>query len=279
MGYLSDVDGVDGLGCGSSCSCKSCSGKSPQGVNGLSEYYYEGEGRDPPRKQDAQMHGYGEGPTPGAATRDIKIVLKSYIAPIGTRAGVPYCSPFGPAKHAQLRALAYATDAMMSENPLTDVKDKHYRLYSSRTFRVTCNNGTIVSVVPTPVDADVGLECIPKTSQCLTPPPLSVYDVTGSLASPTAFQFAWTAKGRPHHVADLGFQAVCPRTSLYIWHRIEGRIECAGGEPRVTFTMTGSGFPSHRAWVNGVLRPPTIPQGPFSNLWVPKSLSDPTMVR
>jgi hypothetical protein len=225
------------------------------------------------------MRGLGEAPAPGVVTRNLKIVLKSYIAPIGLRAGFPYCGPLSPTTNAKHRALALGTDAMMSENPLTDAKDKHYRLYSERTFTVTCNNGTIVSVVPTPVDSDVGLECLPRTSTCLTPPPLTVYGVTAGLSSPTSFQFSWTAKGRPHHVADLGFQAVCPRTSLYIWHRIDGRIECAGGEPRVTFTMTGSGFPSHRAWVNGVLRPPTIPQGPFSNLWVPAGITDPTTVR
>jgi hypothetical protein len=60
---------------------------------------------------------------------------------------------------------------------------------------------------------------------------------------------------------------------------IMGRIECALGEPRVSIRLSGSRFPRHRVFVNGVLRPPAIAQGPFKNLWVPAGISDPTLVR
>ena len=263
------------LGCGGKCACAACQQRA-----GLSEYYYESEGRDTPQLKGYAYRGFGEGPAPGTVTKDIKIVVKSYIARIGWDAGSPYCGGLlNPGADIRLRALALATDAAMSEDPTTDAKDKYYRLYSARTFAVTCNGGRIVSVVPTPLETDSGTECIPQTSACLQPPPLIVSNVTAGLSNPGTFQFSWTAKGRPHAAAEPAFQLVCPRTSFYIWHTIRGWIMCSSGEPRVVFALTGSGFPSHRAFVNGVPRWPTISQGPFSNLWRPSSVSDPSLVR
>lgn len=66
MAYIqnaNDYAGVGGLGCGSSCGCASCQQKNV----GLAEYYYEGEGRDDPRRRGAG--GLGEpAPAPPAAT-------------------------------------------------------------------------------------------------------------------------------------------------------------------------------------------------------------------
>src|SRR5262249_30648566 len=86
-------------------------------------------------------------PPPTVVTQDIKIVVKSFIAPIGGRIGAPTCSLLPPATM-RLTALAAATDLAFSENPRTDRKDKGYRLFSERTFRVTCTDGRIASVVP-----------------------------------------------------------------------------------------------------------------------------------
>ena len=202
------------------------------------------------------------------------------IGPIGSNIGSPYCAGIlSPTAILRLRALAAVTDAGFSEDPRTDAKDKHYRLFSARTFTVTCNAGNVVSVVPSPIDTDSGKECIPRTTACLQAPPLNVYGVTARVASPTVFEFSWTAKGRPNLGAEPGMQMVCPRTSVFIWHTVSGRIECSGGEPKVAVRLIGSQFPSHRVFVNGALRPPTIPQGPFSNLWVPSGISEPTLVR
>jgi hypothetical protein len=291
MAYLHDVDGGAGFGspgCGGNCGCSACRQKGA----GLAEFYYEGEGGDRPQLRGYGFAGYpgsraprgygfaGYGESPGPVTRDIRVVVKSYIGPIASRVGSPYCGGFlNPSADLKLRALALATDAGFSENPMTDAKDKHYRLYSARTFTVTCDGGRIVSVVPSPIDTDAGKECIPRTTTCLQAPPLIVSNVTGALVTPTMFRFSWKAKGRPHLGAEPAMQMVCPRTSVYIWHVVNGRIECAGGVPRVSVQLTGSQFPSHRAFVNGALQPPTVPQGPFSNLWVPSGISDPTLVR
>lgn len=269
MGYFNDS-----AGCGPACGCSSCSAS-----RGLGERYYQGEGGDSPNFKGLGYYGLGEAAPTGTVTRDIKIVAKSYIAPIRSAVGSPYCGGLmNPVADLKLRALAYATDAAFSENPLTDLKDKIYRLYSARTFTVTCSGGSIVSVVPSGIDTDAGRECIPSTTTCLQPPALTLSGVAAAPMGST-YGFEWTARGRPHLGAEPAFQAVCPRTSVYIWHRISGRIACVNGEPRAVVSLTGSQFPSHRAWINGRLQPPTVPQGPFSNLWVPAGVSDPLRVR
>jgi hypothetical protein len=215
-------------------------------------------------------------PPPSSTTRDVKIVVKSYIAPILGRRGATVCSTLDPANALKLAALAAATDKAFSENPLSDARDKKYRLFTTRRFHVVCSGGRIIGVSAPPLDTDTGLECIPGSSMCLHPPPMTV--ITSSLTrnSPTSFTFSWMAKGRPPRLAEPGFQLICPRTSWFIWHSVSGTLDCSGPTVRVTTSLTGSHFPSHRLFLDGALVS-TIPQGPFSNLWVPKS-GDITMV-
>jgi hypothetical protein len=266
---------LQGFGCGSKCSC----GGYGQRRAGLSEYYLNDEDDEPRGPLKGWSYaGLSEAPTP--IVRNFKVVVKSYIAPIGLSAGSAYCGLVNPTAHVRLRALAAATDLAFSENPLSDAMDKRYRLYSSRLFTVTCSNGRIASVVPFPLITDAGTECLPRTSMCLQPPPLIPSSVTAGLTGPNTYEFSWTVKGRPHLAAEPTFQAVCPRTSVYIWHTINGRIQCDAGDARLDITsLLGSRFPSHRVFVNGVIRSPGVPQGPFSNLWTPSSLSNPTLVR
>src|SRR5947209_8255475 len=82
-------------------------------------------------------------PIPTRTTHDVKVVVKSYIAPIGRHLGATRCAAIDPTALPKLIALATGTDAAFSENPLTDRKDRKYRLFSSRTFRVTCAGGRI----------------------------------------------------------------------------------------------------------------------------------------
>jgi hypothetical protein len=121
---------------------------------------------------------------------------------------------------------------------------------------------------------DVGEECLPATSACVTPPPIIATPVSVVPVGPSAVEFSWRAKGRPHLAVEPGMQAVCPRLSVYIWHRVVGRIECGPTGPRVTtIRIVGSRFPTHRAFVNGVPTP-VVPQGDLANLWS----SDPSEV-
>lgn len=245
------------------------------------------------------------GPTAAPRTQTVRVVVKSYIAPIGMRIGATRCAMTNPASVALLAALARATDAAMSENPVTDAKDRRYRLFSAQTFTVTWLPGRILTVTPSGLDTDSGPECVPLSviqracrsplplligvpaqlacripppPLCLQPPPLVPSGISLRRTGPATFEFSWTVRGRPHAAAEPGFQAVCPRTSLFIWHTVTGRIDCSGPTPRVTTNLTGSQFPSHRVFVDGTMQlPQEKPQGVFARLWIP-SLSDMTKV-
>ena len=77
-------------------------------------------------------------------------------------------------------------------------------------------------------------------------------------------------KGRPHRLAINGLEAATggKRWPVFIWHRVEVEISCDSfGVGRHKLRKhEGSGFPSHKVWLNGSLEN-TISQGPMSNLW------------
>lgn len=226
---------------------------------------------------------------PPPITAGFRIVAKSFIMPIGTNIGATGCVVVDPDSNVRLLALSTITDASYSENPLTDIKDRIYRLYSARTFYVTCENGRITAYSYGKLDTDVGKECppaadiimppsMPPGAECLNPPPLVSVGSSVGPSGVSSIDFVWTVKGRPHPAAEPLFQSVCPRLSFFIWHEVSGRIECTPSGPTLTkLRLTGSRFPSHRVWVNGVVSG-FIPQGTFSNLWL-GSPADPTLVK
>jgi outer membrane protein OmpA-like peptidoglycan-associated protein len=210
----------------------------------------------------------GVAPPPSLVTKDFRIVAKSFINTILPRIGVLSCPLPDPITEGKLAAFAAATQAAVNENPPTDVKDSAYRLFSECTFRVTCGAGGLVDVTQSVISTDHGLECIPRTTKCLSPPPLRVFDVKSSRNGTNTFDFTWSVKGQPHPAAEPGFQVVCPRTSRFIWHTVQGTITCTPAGPTVTVQLSGSQFPSHRVWVNGSLVASRA-QGNFSRLWSP----------
>ncbi len=228
-------------------------------------------------------------PVTPATTHTVRVVVRSSILRVGSAVGAVPCAfttapvpipglptipvPSGVA----LRAFAAMLDRVVSDHIRNDVKDRMYRLFSDQSFRVACQEGQILSVTPTAMDTDVGQECLIPGSACLTPPPLAVTPLTLRRTAPDAFAFGWTGKGRPHNLVEPSFQAICARTSRFIWHSVSGSIRCTGGGIAVGVQLTGSRFPTHAAFVNGALRA-SLPQGTLGQLWDPHP-SDPTMVR
>lgn len=219
-------------------------------------------------------------PVTSVKTQTIQIVIKSFIAVIGGSVGtlpgrtvvvlplptlpVPFI-PVPTSNQTLLEILAKATDVAYSENPVTVSKDKHYRLFSACNFTVTWSEGKLLGATASALETDGGKE------GPLQPPPLIATPVTTGFAGASIFTFSWTAKGRPHLAAEPAFQLVQPRTSFYIWHSISGQINVSSGVPLFTGRLLGSKFPSHRLFVDGKrsVVPPELPQGVFSNLWVP----------
>lgn len=273
MGYVQSDDlseSIDGCAsCGTSCGCKSCKDR----FHGFGERYIKDDDDDDDAGADGKTAGLAEisesGSSAPAFTDTFKIVVKSYIAPIGSTTGsmrtIPRCI-FTDPLNIKLKGLAWTTDQIMSENPLSDHLDKKYRLYTERTFSVTYRDGKLITVLPSGFTTDVGPEC-PPVGPCLTPPPMAVTAATSGATSASIHRFSWMAEGRPPLVAEPAFQGVCPRTSRFIWHKVDGEIDCSGSKPVVRVKLGGSQFPSHRVFVNGRLVV-TVPQGGFSNLWV-----------
>lgn len=214
--------------------------------------------------------------------RVIEVTAKSFIALIGSRTGsipgttfivLPISSiPILVTRQFLLEMLATATDAQFNENPANGSRDRHYRLFSSCQFTVVWEGARILAAVPSPLVTDIGME------GPLQPPPLVASPVTVSPTGGSVVTFSWTGKGRPHLLAEPAFQNVQLRTSVFIWHIVEGQIDVSSGAPVTTLRIRGSQFPSHRAFVNGAPLLPDLPQGPFSKLWVPDP-TDRTKVR
>jgi hypothetical protein len=204
----------------------------------------------------------------------IEVTAKSFIALIGSRVGsipgfnfvtLPPPAPPVPVpvpRQTLLEALAKATDAAFNENPTSIAEDKKYRLFSSCRFEVVFDTGgKILAAVPSALETDVGME------GPLQPPPLVTTPVKVSSQGSSAVTFSWFGKGRPHAAAEPAFQEVQPRTSVYIWHEVDGEIAVSGNSLVTTVSIRGSQFPSHRVFV-GSEQKAALVQGPFSNLWV-----------
>jgi hypothetical protein len=208
-------------------------------------------------------------PPPATTTRTYRIVAKSFIRVIGGTSGLIFCptitDPLSTSANVLLRLLAFQTDRMFSETAPTDAKDGKYRLFSKLDLNVSCTPGSPPVVTVGGMDTDVGIEPVPVIGP-LTPPPMLITGPTLTPLPSGATKFRWFGEGRPHLAAEPGFQAVCTRTSVYIWHDIEGEVDCSG--VRIT-DFKGSGFPTHRVYVDGAPPARTIPQGPFKNLWIP----------
>ena len=221
---------------------------------------------------------------PVTQTKTIDVAAKSFIAfigsSVGTMPGVTFVIPPPPVpsipvpvtRQFLLESLAKATDAQFNEDPRSVFKDKLYRLFSSCRFTVVFENNKILAATPSTLDTDVGKE------GPIQPPPLVASAVSVSPTGGSSVTFSWTGKGRPDSLVEPGFQLVRSRTSVFIWHIVEGRIDVSSGSPVTTVTIRGSKFPSHRAFINGVIVFPELKQGPFSNLW-DADFSDITKVR
>lgn len=206
-------------------------------------------------------------------TKVIDVTAKSFIALIGGRVGsIPGIKmvvppppvppiPIPVPRQKLLELLAKSTDSQFNENPRTTAKDKGYRLFSSCQFTVVFEKKKILAAVPSALDTDVGKE------GPLEPPALVATPVKVSPTGGSSVTFSWFGTGRPHAAAEPAFQEVQPRTSVFIWHAIEGIIDVSSGTPVTTVSIGGSRFPSHRVFVDGKLVLPELVQGPFSNLW------------
>ena len=138
------------------------------------------------------------------------------------------------------------------ENPESDAMDGQYRLYARYRIEACCCDG--IGSLSTSVTAIDGGNEIPY-----------VFDGTinaGTGTTPGSLK-SW---GRPNRtLPEQSFQLLYPRQSQNIWNQIQPSVSCDQG-PELKLKLSGSGFPSHRLWVDGV-RVGNIVQGDINLLW------------
>jgi hypothetical protein len=207
-----------------------------------------------------------------AGLRSFAITTKSFIREIDTS------SLSGEVRTRAERLFADFSNLNFSENPATPATDTDdYRLFSRMGVTVVCRQDEITNWqfgdLQTAFGSEFGiLGAVGSVSE-----PIEASPGLGGDYSTASIDFSYKIIGRPNATTLPVFLAVHGRSCSWIWHKIQGTITCDNSRSSIDLSITGSQFPSHRAWINGQQRP-TIYQGPFSDLW-DCDPSDPQMVR
>jgi len=209
--------------------------------------------------KDLPESGPGVAP-PGAIWQSFDIVGKSYISLVSPPKG----SGLGTLKNSKVaQVFAKVTDAGFNENPVTPAKAKDYRLFSQAKVSVSCQNGKMLDWTRANILTDTGTEPAKNGVQA---PDGWLAAISFVQVDAATLKAKWVFLGTPPAVLEPGIQIVQRRTGVFIWHEVNADIVCKGNKATITPFFFGSGFPSHRLWINGKLSK-TVPQGPFSNLW------------
>jgi hypothetical protein len=205
----------------------------------------------------------------------ITIQAKSYIAAVNLLDSNQFDSD---SKTCQEAMAALVDCGTLDENPSDGTKaSKNYRLWSELDVNITCSGNKVASWQLKPIQNDFGSEfVIFATAGDLSKPLKAVPSLTGS-APIDKVSFDYRLRGRPNAAGVAVMNAVKTRTCSYIWHEVSGTLSCQQGQPKVSADIAGSGFPTHRLWINGA-KVAEVSQGPFKNLWKCDP-TDPTSVR
>jgi hypothetical protein len=162
---------------------------------------------------------------------------------------------------------AWLTNKNFSENPQTpDPGGNDFRLWSQVTAIVACRGDTIVSWKTSILAHRGGRELGILDAETTVLEPLEVSPARQGTSPIKALSIKYAIKGRPNELALKSFLYVRPRACDDIWHRVAATVSCRAGKAQVDEKISGSRFPSHRAWTNGNAKT-TIDQGPFAGLW------------
>jgi hypothetical protein len=203
---------------------------------------------------------------------------KLFIGPIGDACDPLGVVPLGP--HFSERVAAYLVFCRLTDGLQDDPASGsegpplRARVLAIVDLRWSCRAGENTPLVGavTPVAAIGGPEPLGLQG---TAHPITVRD---DLA--TDGTWAYVASGRPHPLAEIGFQIHRPRFRSDIWHHVAGSVHCetsASGDIRSRIEVhfeEATRFPSHRAYFYGGIDAPAFEQASsivhqhaLSNLW------------
>lgn len=218
------------------------------------------------------MSVYGEAARP----QTITVQAKSYIAPVNLLDPAQFDADAKSCEQAMSALVTCGT--LLGENPQEGSKSSgSFRLWSESLIDIACSGNTISAWTVHPVKGEFGKEfAILATTGDFIKKIAVAPSANGS--SPTdKLTFTYRLRGRPNVAGVEVMNRVKTRTCSYIWHEVSGAITCELGKPKVVSSILGSGFPSHKLWVDGK-QVAAIQQGPFKKLWQCDS-ADPTAVK
>lgn len=194
-------------------------------------------------------------------TTTLRLTVKSFIKKVDRSS----MSADGVPSRERLSALIVNWDA--SENPSTPAAEaKDFRLWSQVEAVVTCRGDTVTAWKISDLTHRGGKEFGIFATETAVFENLKVLPGQQGAAERKAVNLSYAIKGRPNKAGVIMFRNVHPRTCDYIWHRVQAALTCRGGTAQLQTQLTGSRFPSHRAWTNEETKG-TVEQGAFHNLW------------
>ena len=193
----------------------------------------------------------------GVQGKEFLISTKSFIQPV----------QFAGIHTIEAGILAAITNANFSENPSSMSPDSNdYRLWSSVKLEIECQEDLIS-------EAKILREVSMKTGR-----EAFILDAVGEIEKPLKLfnhapddtqairRFEYLIKGRPNAITLASFYVHDYRSCSWIWHGVSGNITCSQGAPIIESNLVGSGFPSHRLWINDK-QIADLKQGYFEKLW------------
>jgi hypothetical protein len=210
-----------------------------------------------------------------ANAEPIHVRVKSFIAAVN----LTDPTQFDSANSCSERFNAFAVNCTLwgGENPADGELDSgQFRLWSQVLVEAQCNANKVTKWKIAGLTTSFGKEAFFQTSGNVSKP-LSVSPSPGSSAAVDRVEFGYRVRGQPLAAVNSALAAARPRTCTFIWHEVNGLLTCVGGNPVVKTTVKGSGFPSHRVWIDGT-KTSDVPQGAFKKLWDCDSI-DSTSVR
>lgn len=159
------------------------------------------------------------------------------------------------------------TNQNFSENPMTPAPDRQdFRLWSQQTVVATCRGDTLIAWKTSLLAHRSGKELRVLDAETSILQALKVAPSAQGTEARRVIGFSYAIRGKPNDAALSSFQVVQPRSCHSIWHRVSASVSCQDGKAQMKTTLSGSRFPSHRAWINEELVT-SLDQGAFSTLW------------
>lgn len=194
-------------------------------------------------------------------TTTLRLTVKSFIKKVDLSA----IDADSRLSRERLSAIIVNLDA--AENPSTPAAEaKDFRLWSQVEAVVTCKGDTITAWKMSDLTHRGGKEFGVFATETAVFENLKVVPGQQGAAERKAVNLSYAIKGKPNKAGVIMFGKVHPRTCDYIWHRVQAALTCRGGTAQLATQLTGSRFPSHRAWTNDEAKV-SVEQGAFHNLW------------